>query len=964
MKRHISIFAFLLGAFTTAALVPSADAATSATLTISSRGYWEPGKTPNFQNLVEKPDVISPASVTKSVSSGDKIRFTAVPPKSGYAVDGWYQDDDAFMVSPDLIDGTSGKLVIDWTYTGTGTTTPNVYLGILFRYLEYNVKYDENGGSPVSDKSKISYTSSFTLAAAPSKTGYAFSGWKDINGSGKSWAAEASVKGESFSELNDVHVDNHDVILQAQWAPNQYTVTFDANGGNAPSQASKTVTYGKTYGDLATCSRTGYTFAGWWTAASGGTEIKADTKVQITADQRLYAHWTAGTYTVTVVPNGGTGGSCPSYTVSTVQQTRSVTKPTRTAYSISGWTVTGATGGTPTVAGTTLTIPANVSGNLTLTPTWTPVLYTISYSGLKEGSTHSGNPTSYTIESDDIVFRSASDTPAYKFNGWSPTSIAKGSTGDKAVTAKYLAKVDYPVAKTPLIYNGSVQSCASSATQYQATGNQQTIPGRYTVTFELNTEYCWSDGKTGSYSVPWEIRNADLSNVSVKQSGSLVYTGKAQTPTVFHQATAVGQKTVTWTYSASGSDFSPVVPSFTEIGEHTVYYRAEAEYHNTAEGSFIVTIEDSRYTIEFDGVGGSGSMEPVTLVRDEPYVVANAFTKKGCEFVTWRTVIGGVATNFDVGVTVSNLTSEAGSVITFTADWLGRYTVKFDKGEGDVEGTMTNVTYEADREYLLPSNAFTRSGYHFTGWATNGTEVVFTNCAAVSNLAAPGETCTLDAQWKRISLAEAMHCDNLEWSADVKAFSRTGNNGWTAETVGAQQAGMGDFMMTSEAIDESGILSFDWKTTGAQGTLLFWIDEYPNFPTFPSSYESLTATAEGSSHTVSITASETAKKYVHVFNSSSATCIITQMTWTPEPKYVDVDSPVTEFSMVEGKLVFAFNATNDEASAYHLLGTNDLVAPMPWPMVFEIGNPSGSFSFEIPIKEDEPKMFYRIRALR
>ncbi len=39
--------------------------------------------------------------------------------------------------------------------------------------------------------------------------------------------------------------------------------------------------------------------------------------------------------------------------------------------------------------------------------------------------------------------------------------------------------------------------------------------------------------------------------------------------------------------------------------------------------------------------------------------------------------------------------------------------------------------------------------------------------------------------------------------------------------------------------------------------------------------------------------------------------------------------------------------------------------PMPWPMVFEIGKkPFGSYSFEIPIKEDEPKMFYRIRALK
>ena len=484
MKRHISILTFLLGVFAAAVPVSSADAATAATLTITSRGYWKPGKTPNNQNRVETPGVISPDSVTKSVSYGDKIRFTAKPPTKGYAVDQWYQDNDAFMDSPDPIADTAGKLTIDWTYTGTGTTTPNVYLGILFRYLKYNVKYDENGGSSVSDKSTISYTNSFKLAAAPSRTGYTFSGWKDINGSGTVRDAKASVKGASFSELDKVHVDNHDVTLQAQWTAKQHTVTFDGNGGGTPSPTSMSVTYDSTYGTLPSSSRTGYTFAGWWTAASGGTEIKADTKVQITADQRLYAHWTANEYTVTVAPNGGTGGSCPSYTVSTVQQTRSVTKPTRTAYSISGWTVTGATGGTPTVAGTTLTIPANVSGNLTLTPSWTPDPYPITYTGYK--AAHS-NPLTYTIESETIVFTPPEDVVGYKFIGWSPASIAKGSTGSKTVTANYLTKVDYPVAKTPLIYNGSVQSCASSATQYQATGNQQTIPGQYTVTFELNT---------------------------------------------------------------------------------------------------------------------------------------------------------------------------------------------------------------------------------------------------------------------------------------------------------------------------------------------------------------------------------------------------------------------------------------------------------------------------------------------
>ena len=43
---------------------------------------------------------------------------------------------------------------------------------------------------------------------------------------------------------------------------------------------------------MPTPTRTGYTFAGWFTATSDGTQIKSDTKVTITSNQTIYAHWT------------------------------------------------------------------------------------------------------------------------------------------------------------------------------------------------------------------------------------------------------------------------------------------------------------------------------------------------------------------------------------------------------------------------------------------------------------------------------------------------------------------------------------------------------------------------------------------------------------------------------------------------------------------------------------------------
>lgn len=103
-------------------------------------------------------------------------------------------------------------------------------------------------------------------------------------------------------------------------------MTANANGGTIPTTsgwtiasgsktATKSVTYDSTYGTLPTPTRTGYTFAGWWTAASNGTQITSSTKVAITTAQTLYAHWTANTYTVTLNSNDGTYLSKTSLTI-------------------------------------------------------------------------------------------------------------------------------------------------------------------------------------------------------------------------------------------------------------------------------------------------------------------------------------------------------------------------------------------------------------------------------------------------------------------------------------------------------------------------------------------------------------------------------------------------------------------------------------------------------------------------
>ena len=83
-------------------------------------------------------------------------------------------------------------------------------------------------------------------------------------------------------------------------APVTYNVTFNNNYGTTPATQVIEQTFdGKYILPTNDPTRTGYTFAGWWTNATAGSQVTTSTDVKITADQTLYAHWTPIQYTIT-----------------------------------------------------------------------------------------------------------------------------------------------------------------------------------------------------------------------------------------------------------------------------------------------------------------------------------------------------------------------------------------------------------------------------------------------------------------------------------------------------------------------------------------------------------------------------------------------------------------------------------------------------------------------------------------
>ena len=117
---------------------------------------------------------------------------------------------------------------------------------------------------------------------------------------------------------------------------NTLAITYDSQGGSTVTDGDTTTTTGGSISALPTDpTRDGYTFTGWYTAASGGTQITAGAAHGQTSDFTLYAQWTANpTTTTTAVPTTTTPPAAPPPTTTTTTTTTTVptttTAPTTT----------------------------------------------------------------------------------------------------------------------------------------------------------------------------------------------------------------------------------------------------------------------------------------------------------------------------------------------------------------------------------------------------------------------------------------------------------------------------------------------------------------------------------------------------------------------------------------------------------------------------------------------------------
>ena len=99
------------------------------------------------------------------------------------------------------------------------------------------------------------------------------------------------------------------ITIAAYAAPTIYNITFDANGGSVTPTSAATGTDGKLT-SLPTPTRSSYTFNGWFTATTGGTQVTTSTV--FAANDTVYAQWTYKSGSSGIFDGGSSGSGSGS----------------------------------------------------------------------------------------------------------------------------------------------------------------------------------------------------------------------------------------------------------------------------------------------------------------------------------------------------------------------------------------------------------------------------------------------------------------------------------------------------------------------------------------------------------------------------------------------------------------------------------------------------------------------------
>ncbi len=541
--------------------------------------------------------------------------------------------------------------------------------------------------------------------------------------------------------------------------PTSYTVTFSATtiSGTNGQSAAPTATYNSgavsvTSGDYvpsatsvtftAAAAKTGYTFNGWYTASTGGTQKSSALSYSetVSSDITRYARYTQNTYSVTLTNESSTYGTVNTSSPVTVGQAEAVQiKATaKTGYKFKAWVKTTGTGTVSywTAAGTAGSTDASGANKATtyIKTTGTATLQATYEEDLTSTWHLVGNSTDFPD-----LWNVNATTMMQKQTGLSTESVVYMSVNVTSTTQQEFKVVDDAGASADIWYgysNGStylIWEDTDTKTVYAKddggdnnNGNNlkftPTVVGTYTFKVDYSGTYpevtiTYPTSYTVNYGVsPSGAANAVTTSPSVT-SGGRVLTGTSVTFT--HQVAKTGYIWSGWYNNAEGTG--------TALGTGNTY---TASITQNTDVYAVYTENEYNVTVSA-GTGGTVSPSGTVAVKQISGTQITATPNLGYAFNNWTKSGNNITlTSTTTNSTTAKATSAGGSVTAnFVEDWyicgdnavMGSWETAWASGKLTADGANFSITLNLEASTTYEFKLYKRSGDNH--WWSNSTDI-------------------------------------------------------------------------------------------------------------------------------------------------------------------------------------------------------------------------------------------------
>ena len=679
--------------------------------------------------------------------------------------------------------------IFDWQPVVSNLTTEanaTVTLYAIWQGMSQEVKI--NGVT-----TNIAYGSQLQQPPDPVRTGYTFSGGWKTNGIPVTFPI--TVTG------------GFDLIFEDKWTPIQYTVVFDGTDADGGTMDPQTFTYDAAQELMSNSfTRAGYTFANWTnkvgTAFADGALVK-NLATNDGAVVDLYATWTMNPryYAVRFNSNGGEGEPYVQNVLCGVTTELTPNRFARTGHAFTGW-ATNETDAAVYADNEPVTDLAAEGGTNDLYATWVPNRYWVKFDG--SGADGEMVAQAFTYDVAQALTSNAFTRTGYGFAGWATNATGAAVYADGALVSNLTAEPD----ATNVLF--AAWTVLSYEIRFDPAGGSAVSP----VTNEYGkvTSAPAEPTRTGYQFAGWYRGDARYEFGQPMPAEDLALTAHWTAngyKVRFNPGEGTGEMDdQDFTYdeprNLTANRFMPPEMKVFDCWTNTAgdaFADRVLVTNLTAEAGGVVTLwatwkDAPSYAVAFAGNGADGgSMATNRFECGKGGTLAkNAFTRTGYAFANWTnaTATGMSPPLLSDGATFTVDLAPTNGTATLKALWAPNwYWVKFD-GNGGV-GSMAAQAFTYDAPQALTSNAFTRTGYGFAGWATNATATgmsppLLADGAVVSNLTAEADaTNALFAAWTVLSYeisfdsagGSAVGAQTNEYDSPLTAPANPTRAGWT-----------------------------------------------------------------------------------------------------------------------------------------------------------------------------------------